>query len=93
MDGKVCPRLVLPSGTRRKLGSIVFTRVGLFRLLAVFWLCWNSSHYGKELHTLLFENYEEGKVRSGLSWNEASFPVHLDIISFKLGGDDLQMRS
>ena len=92
MDGKVRPRLVLPSGTRRKLGSIVFTRVGLFLLLAVFWLRWNSSHYGKELHTLLFGNYEEGKVRSGLSWNEVSFPFHLDVISFKLG-DHLEMRS
>jgi hypothetical protein len=84
MDGKVRPRLVLPSGTRRKLGSIVFTRVGLFLLLAVFWLRWNIRKYGKELQTLLFESYEEGKVRSGLSWNEVSFPFHLDVISFKV---------
>ena len=84
MDGKVRPRLVLPSGTRRKLGSIVFTRVGLFLLLAVFWLRWNIRKYGKELQTLLFESYEEGKVRSGLSWNEVSIPFHLDVISFKV---------
>ena len=84
MDGKVRPRLVLPSGTRRKLGSIVFTRVGLFLLLAVFWLRWNIRKYGKELQKLLFESYEEGKVRSGLSWNEVSFPFHLDVISFKV---------
>jgi hypothetical protein len=31
-------------------------------------------------------------VRSGLSWNEVSFPFHLDVISFKLG-DHLEMRS
>ena len=91
MDGKVRPRLVLPSGTRRKLSSIVFTRVGLFLLLAVLWVCWNSSHYGKELQTLLFGNYEEVKVRSELSWNEVSFPVHLDVISFKPG--DLEIGS
>jgi hypothetical protein len=95
-DGKVHLKPVLPSGICRKLGTKkpVFTKVGLFLLLAVSWLCWNITHrqYEKELRTLLFENKEKDKLRNGLSWNEVSLSFHLDVISFKVGGF-LEMRS
>lgn len=82
MDGKVHLKPVLPSGIRWKLGNkkLVFARLGLFLLLAVFWLCCNSRKYEAELRTLLFENNEEVKVRNGLSWNDVSFPFHHDVI-------------
>jgi hypothetical protein len=83
MDGKVRLKPVFPSGVLWKLGSkkLVFTRVGLFLLLAVFWLCWNIRQYEEDLRALLSENNKKGKVRNGLSWKDVSFPFHLDVMS------------
>ncbi len=57
MNAKVRLELILPPGTCRKRGSmeLVFIRVGLFLLLAVFWLYWNSRQYEKQLRTLVLD--------------------------------------